>query len=433
MALLTDAKARNILPGGAHLPHGGVTGLVLHPSSNRKGHGKWVLRYVSPASGRRRNAGLGAYPEVSIAQAAKAALKMRDRIADGVDPLEERESEASKPTIPTFEDAARLVHQELSLGWKNAKHSQQWINTLSEYATPVLGNLPLDQIQPRHIAEALRSIWLEKPETASRVKQRLHAVMAWAWAHGYNQANPVDVVGHLLPVQPSKTARTQHQPAMPWRQLPAYVAQHLAGAGELEVAKHLLELIILTAVRSGEARGMAWQELDLEASVWIVPAVRMKSRQPHRVPLSPRALELIQMQRGRHPALVFPSPFTRRRASAGDGRTRRDANEYGMVSDMTLTTMLRRQKAPSDTPGRHATTHGFRSTFRDWCSEHGVPRDLAERSLAHTIQNKVEAAYHRTDLLEQRRELMRTWSSFVHSLNDEAYESHSVDRSTNEI
>ncbi len=412
MALLTDAKARNVLPGSPHLPHGGVTGLVLHPSASRKGHGKWVLRYVSPVSGRRRNAGLGAYPDVGIAQAAKAALTMRDQIAQGVDPLEEKHSEASKPRIPTFADASKLVHQELNPGWKNAKHSQQWINTLNEYATPVLGAMPLDQIQPRHIAEALRSIWLEKPETASRVKQRLHAVMAWGWAHGYNQANPVDVVGHLLPLQPSKTARTQHQPAMPWRQLPAFVAEHLTPAGELEVTKHLLEFVILTAVRSGEARGMTWAELDLQDAVWTIPAERMKTKQFHRVPLATRALELIELQQGRHPTLVFPSPYVRKKQGPNDRRPDRKGPESAMVSDMALTAILRRLDAPSDTPGRHATAHGFRSTFRDWCSEQGVPRDLAERSLAHTIQNKVEAAYHRTDLLDQRRTVMSNWAEF---------------------
>lgn len=412
MALLTDAKARNLLPGSPHLPHGGVTGLVLHPSSSRRGHGKWVLRYVSPVSGRRRNAGLGSYPDVGIAQAAKVAMKMRDQIALGMDPLESRQAEAAKPRIPTFADAAKLVHEEMSPGWKNAKHSQQWINTLNEYAVPVLGALPLDQIQPRHVAEALRVIWLDKPETASRVKQRLHAVMAWGWAHGYNKANPVDVVGHLLPLQPSKTARTQHQPAMPWRQLPTFIAEHLSGAGELEVTKHLLLLVILTAVRSGEARGMTWNEVNLEEAVWTIPAERMKTQQAHRVPLAPFTLDLIQRQQGQHPTLVFPSPYSRRRNAASQQIAAARGNEGPLISDMSLTALLRRLKAPSDTTGRHATAHGFRSTFRDWCSETGVPRDIAERALAHTIQNKVEAAYHRTDLLEQRRSLMWKWAEF---------------------
>ena len=412
MALLTDTKARNMAPGSPHMPHGGVTGLVLHPSASRKGHGKWVLRFVSPVTGRRRNAGLGAYPDVGIAQAAKVAQRMRDQISQGIDPLEVKQSEATQPRIPTFEDAARLVHEELTPGWKNAKHSSQWINTLTEYATPVLGTIPLDQIQPRHIADALRSIWLSKPETASRVKQRIHAVMAWGWAHGYNQANPVDVVSHLLPLQPGKSARTQHQPAMPWRQLPAFIAENLAGAGELEVTKHLLFFVILTAVRSGEARGMTWEEVNLDESVWTIPAERMKTKQIHRVPLAAQAVDLIRLQQGRHPKLVFASPHVRKKNSDTDRPNGRQLFQGPIVSDMALTALLRRKQAPSDTPGRHATAHGFRSTFRDWCSENGVARDLAERSLAHTIQNKVEAAYHRTDLLDQRRTLMMTWAAF---------------------
>ena len=395
MATITDTKARNIKPTDTAVPHGGITGLALHPS-NTKGHGKWVLRYVSPVSGKRRNAGLGSYPEISIAEVGKRATAMRIELAEGKDPLEEKAKLDDRPEIPTFKEAALKLHGDLLPGWKNPKHGQQWINTLQEYVFPKLGGKLLQEIQPGDVAEVLKPIWLTKAETASRVKQRIHAVIAWGWAHGYCQSNPVDVVGHLLAQQPGKAARTQHHPAMPWRDIPEFVQKHLRQRTRPEVTRTLLEFAILTASRSGEARGMTWSEVDLKNKVWTIPAERMKAKLPHRIPLSPRAMTIIEGQKSQHETLVFPLI--------------RDQVE---LSDMALTSLLRKLKAHSDTPGRVATTHGFRSSFRDWCSEIGYSRDLAERSLAHTIKDKVEAAYHRTDLLEQRREVMNTWAAFV--------------------
>jgi integrase len=395
MATLTDAKARNIKSDSGILPHGGVTGLALHPSTT-KGCGKWVLRFVSPVTSKRRNAGLGSYPEVTIAEAAKHAMQMRDLISKGMDPLEEKSKETNSPKTPTFQEASKILHTDLLPGWKNAKHGQQWLNTLSQYAFPIIGTMQLDQIQPRHIAEVLRPIWLEKAETASRLKQRIHAVMAWGWAHEYCQSNSVDVVHHLLPQQPGKSIRTQHQPAMPWQDIPVFIEKHVNGASRYDVTRAMLEFLILTAARSGEVRGMTWNEVDLVIAIWTIPADRMKAKLHHRIPLSKRAIEILNNQKGSHDKLVFPSP--------------RDRIE---LSDMALTSFLRRVNAHSDTPDRVATAHGFRSSFRDWCSEQGYPRDLAERSLAHMVQNKVEAAYHRTDLLEQRRPMMDAWTDFV--------------------
>ncbi|WP_300434524.1 site-specific integrase [Zoogloea sp.] len=395
MATLSDAKARNLKPDEAALPHGGITGLTLHPSS-AKGHGKWVLRFVSPVTGKRRNAGLGTYPEVSIAEAAKRATAMRELLVLGKDPLEEKTKVDDQPSIPTFKEAAQTLHADLLPGWKNPKHGQQWINTLTEYVFPKLGEKFLNDIQPGDVAEVLKPIWLTKAETASRVKQRIHAVMAWGWAHGHCQSNPVDVVGHLLPQQPGKAIRTKHQPSMPWKDIPAFATTHLKPRDRYDVTRAMLEFLILTACRSGEARGMVWSEVDLKNAVWTIPPERMKAKLPHRVPLATRTVEILKSQQGRHDSLVFPST--------------RDEVE---LSDMVLTSFLRRVKAHSDTPDRIATAHGFRSSFRDWCSEHGYARDLAERALAHTVQNKVEAAYHRTDLLEQRREMMNAWAAFV--------------------
>jgi len=395
MAILTDAKARNMKPDSSILPHGGVKGVALHPS-NTKGSGKWVLRFVSPDSGKRRNAGLGSYPEVSIAEAAKKAMLMHEQIKNGIDPLEEKTKLNNLPKAPTFKEAAELLHAELLPSWKNAKHGQQWINTVTQFAFPIIGNFKLDQIQPRHIADILRPIWLEKSETAGRLKQRIHAVMAWGWAHNHCQSNPVDVVTHLLPQQQSKSVRTQHQPAMPWHDIPQFVITHLHTASRYDVTRAMLEFLILTATRSGEVRGMIWSEVDFDNAIWMIPAARMKAKLPHRVPLSKRAIAILKNQQGIHDSLVFPSP-----------------RKQVELSDMVLTSFLRRVEAHSDSPDRVATAHGFRSSFRDWCSEHSYSRDLAERSLAHTVQNKVEAAYHRTDLLEQRRPLMEDWCDFV--------------------
>lgn len=395
MAIITDTKARNIKPDAPAIPHGGITGLTLIPSTT-KGHGKWVLRYVSPTTGKRRNAGLGSYPDVSISEVGKRAATMRTTLTEGKDPLEEKHKTESMPSTPTFREAATTLHESLLPGWKNPKHGQQWINTLTTYAFPTLGNKLLDEIQPSDVADALKPIWLDKPETASRLKQRIRTVMSWGWAHGHCQSNPVDVVEHLLAQQPGKAIRTQHHPATPWRDIPKFVRTHLQPGKTADATKSLLEFLILTACRSGEVRGANWSEIDFESATWVIPANRMKAKLPHRVPLSPRALQILEAQKGQHEALVFPSI--------------RDQVE---LSDMALTSLLRRLKAHSDTPGRTATAHGFRSSFRDWCSENAYSRDLAERALAHTVQNKVEAAYHRTDLLEQRRVMMDAWAEFV--------------------
>ncbi len=319
--------------------------------------------------------------QISIAAAGKLAREMREQIANGQDPLTLKAAEAAKLKIPTFQEAATQVHTEMKPGWRNEKHAQQWINTLVEYVFPKIGSLPIDQLQPRHIAEVLRPIWLEKAETASRIKQRMHAVMAWGWAHGFNQANPVDVVNHLLPQQPSKTIRQEHQPAMPWQHVPTFIEAELATAGEFDVTRRALLFLILTGARSGEVRAMTWSEVNLCNGLWIVPADRMKARQVHRVPLSKQAVALLQQQVGQDEELVFPSIQARK-----------------VLSDMTLTALLRRLAAPSDSEGRVATAHGCRSSFRDCCSEKGYARDLAERALPHTVKNQAEAAYHRSDL-----------------------------------
>ncbi|WP_198118809.1 tyrosine-type recombinase/integrase [Massilia rhizosphaerae] len=395
--MLTDKQARALKPTDKPVFDGKVTGLFLAPT---KTGCKWTLRFTSPVTGKRRDAGLGTYPETSIAEAREKATAMRKLIDNGSDPIDERNREREARAIAaaelTFEKAARQVHDELKPGWKNAKHAAQWLSTLETYAFPKIGNRKLDSISPADCADVLRPIWLSKAETASRTRQRMHAVMQWAWAHGHIGANPVSVIDHILPKQ---SVKPEHQPAMPWQHVPKFAAAHLAKREPGDTTRAALLLLILTATRSGEVRGATWSEFDMKARIWNIPAERMKAREPHRVPLSDAAIALLttMQQFQLHDTLVFPSPREK------------------VLSDMTLTALLRRVKAESDTPGRIATAHGFRSSFRDWASEHGYARDLAERALAHAVANKVEAAYHRTDLLEQRRPLMDAWARHVYT------------------
>lgn len=395
---LVKLTAKRIAPSDGPIADGTIPGLRLEPGPAR-GRGKWILRFVSPETGKRRDLGLGAYPEVSIADARHRGAAARQLIANGRDPIVEREAErAARKAVAeamTFEQAALKVHEEQKPGWKNAKHTDQWINTLRTYVFPAIGRTKVADLTTQDFAEVIRPIWLSKPETASRVKQRCHKVMKWCWARGLVAGNPVEVVDHLLPLQNGKRERTAHQPAMPWRDIPAFV--HQLCNGPYNATRALLEFVILTAARSGEARAMTWNEIDLNAKAWTVPAERMKTNEKHCVPLSNRVIEILKTQRKRYSGsdVVFPSL-------------------RGLIlSDMVLTKYLRDHNAKSSDPGRTATAHGFRSSFRDWASENGYPRDYAERALAHTIKNQTEAAYHRTDLLEQRRTMMEAWAVYV--------------------
>ena len=399
--MLRDVTAKAIKPNDKPITDGTVTGLRLHPTKT-KGRGAWKLRFISPETGKRRDMGLGIYPEVSILEARELANKARSQAASGVDPISARATQKKQiqtaSDIMTFEIAAETVFESAKAGWKNGKHQAQWISTLRTYVFPCMGHKPLPEITVNDVADALRPIWLTKAETASRVKQRIHHVLEWGCAQQIIKGNPVNGVQHLLPKQPSAASRVNHHPAMPWTEVPSFVAKHIGGADN--VTRALMLLVILTAVRSGEARQATWPEFDLEKKIWTIPAGRMKARIVHRVPLSSPVITLLERlhdKRGQS-SLVFPSP------KAGTELT-----------DMALTSFLRKHKAISDTHDRPATAHGFRSSFRDWASENSYPRDHAERALAHTIKNAVEAAYHRTDLLEQRRIMMEDWAKHVFS------------------
>jgi hypothetical protein len=283
MAILTETRARSLKPESKPVPDGTVRGLRLLPTHSR-GRGKWQLRYVSPETGKRRDMGLGAYPDVGIADARAAALQARSLIAANLDPIEEkRRSELATAAqtakrSATFEQASRELFVTLKPGWKNAKHRQQWINTLATYVFPMIGARSVDELMPADFAMVLQPIWLSKPETASRVKQRCHAVMKWCWGQGLVAGNPVDIVDTLLPKQKSVRSRVQHHPAMPWRDIPGFMAMVVAQGDD--VTRALLEFVVLTAARSGEARAMTWGEVDFETRVWTVPAARMKAGVP---------------------------------------------------------------------------------------------------------------------------------------------------------
>ena len=399
MANLTDLKAKNIKLGDKNVPDGTVIGLRLIPGKV-KGHGKWSLLFTSPETHKRRDMGLGTYPSVSITEVRKAASAARELLRNRADPIEVRKiAKASRKADAqdfTFEQAAYNAYQSLKLGWTNTRHSEEWFNSLKRFVFPKLGKREVKGLKASDFADVLSIIWIDKSDTASRVKQRCSVVMDWCVAQEICDSNPVGVVGKLLPKQQSKRDRVVHQPSMAWSEIPAFVDEVIHN-GKTNLSKLMLEFLILTAARSGEVRGMTWDEVDLTKAVWTVPANRMKTKVKHRVPLSVRAIEILIAQQSKtdHPTLVFPSIGGK------------------VPSDMILTKFLRDHKIMSSEAGRVATAHGFRSSFRNWASENGYPRDHAERALSHTILNQVEAAYHTTDLLDQRRDMMEAWSQYV--------------------
>lgn len=365
---------------------GGVPGLHLRvlPSGAKT----WILRVM--VEGKRADMGLGGFPAVSLADARAAGKTLRQQIASGGNPVAERHAQrAERATAQTFAQAADAYITAHAPGWKNAKHAQQWRSTLDTYAMPVLGALLARHIELRHILAVLSPIWETKTETASRLRNRVELVLDWATAHGQREGlNPARWRGHLdkLLPKPSKVAKTQHHAALPVGEVGAFVERLRQQVG---MGARALEFAILTAARSGEVRGATWSEIDLMAGVWAIPGERMKAGRDHRVPLSGAALALLAgLPRMAGSDLVFQSP------------------RGGPLSDMTLSAVLRRMEVA-------AVPHGFRSTFRDWAAERtAYPGDLAEMALAHTIGDKVEAAYRRGDMFDKRRRMMEEWASF---------------------
>lgn len=352
--------------------------LVVAPGGSKS----WVCRVQK--RGKRRDIGLGSVKKVSLAQARSLATKVRCQIEAGLDPVRERTKEAG---IPTFREAAAIVYREHHSSWKNKKHSAQWLSTLTTYAFPHIGDMSVSLIDGQHVRDALLPIWLTKQETARRVRQRISMVIDWAVGKGYREhALATAALNKSLPKAKRKV---QHQSALPFADVPAFVGR----LREREsVGRLAFELLVLTALRSGEIRGAVWSEIDLVAKVWTIPAERMKADVEHVVPLSEDALGVLKraaVYRRSTDELVFPG-----------------ARKDSQLSDMTLTKICRDM-------GVKAVPHGFRSSFRDWVSEEtDFEGELAEMALAHAIGNKVEAAYRRGKLLEKSQVLMATWADY---------------------
>ena len=388
---------------------GGLTaGTVQKAPSGRYGDGAglyllvrsaeakfWLFRYS--VHGRMREMGLGpaAGPgKVLLADARVKARKLHDMVREGRDPLAERAAakaaaQADEAKKRTFRDVTEAYIAANETGWRNSKHRQQWRNTLIAYAFPHFGDMPVNDLETQHVMEALEPIWQTKTETASRLRGRIEAVLDYAKARGWREGeNPARWRGHIANLLPKrgKVARVEHHSALPYREIGAFMARLRARKG---LAARALELTILTACRSGEVLAARWSEIDLEAGVWVIPGERMKAGREHRVALSPQAVALLRDVSRTESAWVFP----------GERKGR-------PLSNMAMSMVLRRMGHDD------LTVHGFRSTFRDWAAETtNHPREVAEAALAHTISDKVEAAYRRGDLLGRRRHLMEEWAS----------------------
>jgi len=364
-------------------------GLYLQVANG--GSKSWVLRYA--VNKRQREMGLGSLVTFTLAEARDRATKYRQMIADGLDPIDERRNAllikrmAEANTI-TFAAAAEKYIAANKSSWRNDKHQDQWRNTLTTYAEPVIGDMSVALVTTAHIMRILEPIWTTKTETATRVRGRVEKVLDWCKVQGYRTGdNPAAWRGHLseaLP-KPSKVAVGKHHAALPWVEIGAFMAALKAMPG---IAARALELIILCGTRTSEVLNAKWSEFDLDAGLWTIPKERMKSFREHRVPLSESAIRILRALQ--HVGeFVFPG-----------------AKEGTPLSNMSCLAVLKRMGRPD------LTVHGFRSTFRDWISEStAYPRDVAEMALAHTIEDKSEAAYRRGDLIEKRKALMADWAN----------------------
>lgn len=393
----------------ATFPVGGVSGLAFQITPN--GGRSWLLRVL--IGGRRREIGLGGFPDVTLAGARERAREVKDKIRNGIDPVEERRASraalaAARARGLTFADATdRYLGAKLD-AFKNAKHRQQWRNTLDSYALPELGKMLVQDITVQDVLRVLEPIWQTKTETASRLRGRVESVLSWATVAGHRTGdNPARWAGNLkelLPA-PSKVAKEGNHPAIQIGDAPRWFAALRERDG---IGSRALEFAALTAARSQEVRGARWDEIDLDAAMWIVPAERMKMDREHRVPLTADAVALLKaLPRFEDNPLVFPAP------------------RGGEMSDMTLSATMKRLHAADVAKGgkgfidrvnkRPAVPHGLRSTFRDWVAEEThFPGDMAEVALAHKVGNAVEASYRRGDMVEKRRAMMTVWATYLH-------------------
>ena len=390
---LTPLAVKNAKPG-RHVDDGDRRRFV-----KLTGARSWV--YGVMPNGNSRDVGLGAGGPggLSLADARDKAAALRLQVKSGIDPLEHRDrvaaealsaAQAAKVIGTTFRDVAASYLAANEESWRNPKHRQQWTNTLATYVYPVIGDLPVAAVDTAHVLKIIEPIWKQKAETASRVRGRVETVLDAAKARGYRQGeNPARWRGHLAQILPARTRLSRgHHKAMAYEQIPAFTR---ALRKREAVAALALEFTILTAGRSGEVTGGRWSEVDLAKAIWTVPAERMKAGKEHRVPLSPRALEILESLQPLGSDWLFPGA------------------KGGKLSGMAMAMLMRRMKVD-------ATVHGFRSGFRDWAAEcTGYAHEVAEMALAHAIENKVERAYRRGDLFDKRRRLMDDWATYCAS------------------
>ncbi|MFC5738638.1 tyrosine-type recombinase/integrase [Sinirhodobacter huangdaonensis] len=400
---LSAAKVRAETKPGFYSDGGGLYLQV----SQFGGTKSWVFKFT--VNGRRRGMGLGPIHTFSLAEARDKAAELRKVVADGRDPIAERDELRRKSQVEderqiTFAQAVEKCLAKKENEFRNDKHRKQWRSTLDTYAAPVLGDMNVAHITFQDVLRVLEPIWTTKTETASRLRGRIENVLSWATVAGYRTGdNPARWAGNLkeLLPKPSKVATKDNHPALALTDLPAWFAALRKRDG---ISARAVEFLTLCASRSGEVRGAVWSEIDLEAKLWVIPKERMKAQREHRVPLSDAAVELLKaLPRIEGSDFVFP------------------AARGGALSDMSLSAVMRRMQDTATAKGgngfvdprsgRPAVPHGLRSTFRDWTAERGIERDMAEISLAHTVGTEVERAYRRSDMLERRRALMETWAA----------------------
>ncbi len=342
--------------------------------------------------------GLGSIDDFTLSSARSQAEECRQRVLALGDPILERQQKLAELKtkahgINTFKEAAEeYIKTKVEPEASNPKHVQQWKNTLRSYAYPKMGSVPVNGINDGHVLSIVQPIWHTKTETAHRVLQRIAKILDWATVRKLRTgSNPARWKGHLDSVLPSpnKIKNVQHMPSLPYSGLSEFLNDLSKRQGN---AARCLEFTILTAARTGEAIGARWDEIDMELAVWCIPAQRMKMKEEHRVPLSDRAMKILEAQQGAHDVYVFPSETT----------------GGGPLSNMAMENVLRRMKR------KPITVHGFRSTFRTWAAEvTSFPHDICERALAHSVQNKVESAYQHSDMLAKRREVMQSWADYA--------------------
>ena len=407
--MLTDLQARRISPGSKPLRDGTVKGLRLFPGGE-KGHGKWVLRFVSPTTGKRRDMGRGSYPEIGVIEARQKALDARRLIEAGKDPIEAREAaKKSEKPLPLFRDIAALVIADAQTKSVNAKVHYQWERHLGPvYSGPLLDR-PVHEITTGEVAAVLAPIWRAKPEVARKAYPAIRRVFDRARVilrdeHGITiNRNPADwndlkAYGFEAPRQLSRG----HHPSLPYDEVPDFMIDLRFRDA---VSAKALECLILANVRTDAILKAAWDQFDLEGAVWTVPLSSLKDREhrtePFRVPLAPRVVEIVrEMEKARHSQFVFPS--------SGGAQP---------LSNMAMLTLLKRMNSGArkwlDKDGRAITAHGFRATFRTWAEEVAtMPHAVIEQAMGHQVGGKVERAYRRTDILEKRRKLMDAWAAF---------------------